>query len=87
MSRARISSNWRGLSGELQKKIVEYMVEKPYYYFYDCGSRNGTYLMDRLSPMSELRMGVDYQFENESYHMRVRQMIESSGSRIHEVMR
>lgn len=41
------SSKWRKLSTEMLSKITEYLIEKPFYSVEDCGSRNGTYLLQQ----------------------------------------
>jgi hypothetical protein len=56
------SSPFRKVSYQLWERIIEYAEDKPKYTVKDCGSRNGTYLMDRSLHAAELRQGEGYEF-------------------------
>lgn len=54
------SSSFRKLSKELWKKIAEYAQESPLYLLRDCGSRNGTFLMDFSMERASVKAGEGY---------------------------
>jgi hypothetical protein len=62
ISLARYSSPLRKVPMELWTKVVEYAEERTRYMVRDCGSRNGTFLMNFSQDGASMRAGEGYEF-------------------------